>query len=51
MGRRKIPQSEHKVKISITIDKEINAYLEQMVYNKSIFIQDLIKTEIKNSKK
>ena len=42
MGRKKIPLEEKKVKISITIDAELNKKIDAITYNKSKFIEDLV---------
>ena len=47
MGRKKIPLEEKKVKISITIDAELNKKIDAITYNKSKFIEDLVIKHIK----
>jgi len=42
MGRKKIPIAEKKVKISITINAELNKKIDAITYNKSKFIEELI---------
>jgi metal-responsive CopG/Arc/MetJ family transcriptional regulator len=42
MGRKKIPLEEKKVKISITIDVELNKKIDAITYNKSKFIEELV---------
>jgi hypothetical protein len=48
MGRKKIPLEEKKVKISITIDAELNKKIDAITYNKSKFIEDLVIKKINN---
>jgi hypothetical protein len=43
MARPKLLQEEKKIKLSITLSKEINLKLEKLTNNKSKFIEDLIK--------
>ena len=43
MSRPKLKESDKKVKLSITISREINKRLEKLTKNKSNFIEELIK--------
>lgn len=43
MPRPKIKNEDKKIKVSITLSKEINNKLEKLTNNKSNFIEDLIK--------
>ena len=43
MSRKKIPESEKRIKISISINQDLNKKLEALTYNKSKFIEELIK--------
>jgi hypothetical protein len=42
MGRPKLKKSDKKVKLGITISREINAELETITNNKSKFIEELL---------
>ena len=43
MARPKLLKEEKKIKVSITLSKEINLKLEILTKNKSKFIENLIK--------
>lgn len=43
MPRPKLKNEDKKIKVSITLSKEINNKLEKLTNNKSNFIEDLIK--------
>lgn len=47
MSRKKLPQSEKKIKISISISQDLNKKLETKTYNKSKFIEELINEKLK----
>lgn len=42
MGRPKLKEKDKKVKLGITISREINILLEETTNNKSKFIEDII---------
>lgn len=42
MSRKKLPIGEGKIKISISLDRDINIKLEKLTNNKSKFIEKLI---------
>jgi post-segregation antitoxin (ccd killing protein) len=48
MGRKKIKDSEKKVKIGISIDPEIPGYLKERSINVSSLINKLLNEYIKN---
>lgn len=50
MSRKKLPIKELKVKISITISRELNDSLELLSNNKSKYIEGLIMKDIKKKK-
>jgi len=47
MGRPKLPKTEKKSNLCITISKEISAKLELVTNNKSAFIEELLKKTLK----
>lgn len=47
MSKKPLPLEERKVKIGITIDRELNIYLESITNNKSKFIETLIRAKHK----
>ena len=47
MSRKKLPIDELKVKVSITIDRELNNELEAITNNKSRYIEELITKDLK----
>jgi metal-responsive CopG/Arc/MetJ family transcriptional regulator len=56
MARRKIPEEKKKQNINATIDPEIyklldEYLLEKEIYNKSKYIEDLIKEDLIKNKK
>ena len=48
MSRKKLPESEKRIKISISISQDLNKKLEDLLYNKSSFIEELIKIKLNN---
>ena len=46
MSKKEIPVEERKVKLSITIDRELNEKLKNNTNNKSKFIEDLLKEKL-----
>ena len=47
MSRKKLPTEELKVKVSVTIDREVNNEIELFINNKSRYIEELIIKDIK----
>lgn len=47
MSRKQLPLEERKVKIAISLDRNINQILENKVFNKSKYIEDLIRKDLK----
>jgi len=43
MARPKLLKDEKKIKLSITLSKDVNLILEKLTKNKSKFIEELIK--------
>jgi hypothetical protein len=43
MGRPKLIELDKKIKLSITISREVNKKLEKLTNNKSRFIEEMIK--------
>jgi hypothetical protein len=50
MSKKTLPLEERKIKIGISIDKELNTYIESITNNKSKFIAELIRVEYNKSK-
>ena len=48
MARPKLKQEDKKIKVSITLNREINLTLEKITNNKSKLIEDLIIKYINN---
>ena len=48
MSRKKLPESEKKVKLSITLDVLLNQLLGEVTNNKSKFIENLIRDYFKD---
>lgn len=49
MGRPKLKTKEKKVKLGITISREINYLLENITSNKSKFIENILSECLKNT--
>jgi hypothetical protein len=45
MSKKSLPIEERKIKIGISLDRELNTYLETITNNKSKFIEGLIRKE------
>lgn len=50
MGRPKLKKEDKKIKVSITLSKEVNTILESITNNKSKTIENLILKISKNEK-
>ena len=50
MSKKKLPENEKKVKLSISIDNKINNILNLKINNKSKFIEKLILNFLNNDK-
>lgn len=50
MSKKSLPIEERKIKLSITIDRNINNILQTKFNNKSKYIEELIKKDLKNEK-
>lgn len=46
MSRKKLPESEKKVKLSITLDVTLNKMLNELTTNKSKLIENLVKEHL-----
>jgi len=51
MGRPKLKEKDKKIKLSITLSKEISRTLDYKTSNKSKFIEELLKKELYNGNK
>jgi|AntRauMFilla1563_2_1112583.scaffolds.fasta_scaffold00356_2 metal-responsive CopG/Arc/MetJ family transcriptional regulator len=49
MGRPKLNESDKKIKVSITLDKDLNDQLNKITNNKSKLIGELLETHIKEN--
>ena len=47
MSRKTLPLEERKVKIGISLDRKLNDILENKIYNKSKYIEELIRKDLK----
>lgn len=47
MSKKTLPLEERKIKISITIDRNLNSKLEDKTNNKSRYIEELLNKELK----
>lgn len=47
MARPKLKKEDRRKKLSITIDPKINEKLETLTNNKSLFIEDVLRKELK----
>lgn len=45
MSKKQLPLEERKIKIGISIDRQLDNYLETITNNKSKFIENLIRIE------
>jgi len=50
MGRPKLDKKDRKVKLSITLDKDVSRLLDDVTSNKSKFIENLLLKYINNEK-
>ena len=50
MSKKELPIEERKVKLSITIDRKLNQLIESKITNKSKYIEELIKKDLKYEK-
>jgi hypothetical protein len=50
MSRTKLPELERKVKIGISINRELNELIDKTTHNKSKFIEELIIKHFKKNK-
>lgn len=51
MGRPKLPKKDKKVKLGITISREINEKIDGLTHNKSSFIESIIQSYFNSLKK
>ena len=50
MSKKRLPLEERKIKIGISIDRNLDDYLETVTNNKSKFIEELIRIKYNKDK-
>lgn len=51
MSKKPLPLEERKIKIGISIDRELDSYLEIITKNKSKFIENLIRINYEDTRR